>query len=303
MSEYPYGYPFQGQPPQQHYPPSYQPYGTYPPTANYQAQTNQQPQPYPTANANYLVTPHSAYDFNASSIPGLGTASTGSSFPTPYNGHWDQPGYATSAPPTQPPAWSQSSPSISTPFVYPNLPGQASASLNPQPATPVISGHRNEQKKPGFTPQPKQQLKEQPKEQPKAPPKPQLNEAESQDEGEISDGYFDDLYDDVPNQSYAVDDPAATSTKVLEDVAADGSDQEPNFYDTDMEEAPTAQEPTVPNSGGNARKSSKTVEQAGRNHSRSYSPHLSPMEAQQNNISTLDESSSDRGPGRLQVHA
>lgn len=142
----------------------------------------------------------------------------------------------------------------------------------------------------------------QPKQQPNEPPKPQLNETESQDEGEISDGYFDDLYDDVPNQTSAIVGTAATSTKGSEDLAADGSDQEPNFYDTDMEEAPTAQDPALAASGGPAHESAKTAEQTGRNHSRSYSPHLSPIEAQEDNASTLDKSGDVRGPGRLQAH-
>lgn len=281
MSEYPYGYPFSGQPPQQQYPPSYQPYGPYPPANGYgapPAQQAHQPPPYPPPTANFYAASHSAFDLNASSIPGLGTPSAVPSFPVAYSGSWDQAGYATSAPPPQHSVYNQSAPSAVAPSPYSNFPGHAPAPQNPQSAVPITLAQREGQEKPKLG----SSSKEQPKEQPKAP----LDEPESQDEGEISDGYFDDLYDDVPNQSSADQDPVNASTKALEDAAADGSDQEPNFYDTDMEDANGAGDSTGGATEHKPQEGVKTVEQTSRNRSRSYSPYLSPAEAQQGSVSS-----------------
>lgn len=183
-----------------------------------------------------------------------------------------------SAPPPQHAVYNQSTPSAVAPSPYSNFPGHAPVPQNPQPAVPITLGQREGQEKP----KPGSLAKELPKEQAKAP----VDEPESQDEGEISDGYFDDLYDDVPNQSSADHDPINASTKALEDVAADGSDQEPNFYDTDMEEATGAGDPTGEATEHMPQEGVKTVEQTSRNRSRSYSPYLSPTEAQQGDPSS-----------------
>lgn len=290
MSNYPYGYPFQGQPPQQQYHFPYQPHGAYPPTNGYSVQSNQQPQipqPYPPATATYHAASQSAYDLNASSIPGLGAPSAGLAFPAPYNENWNQPGYATLRPSSQPSALTHTNPSSSTTLAHPNLQGRASGSQGSKLIPVADVPQQKVQKRPDAVTQPQQQEK--------GPAKILADENDSQDEGEISDSYFDDLYDDVP--SAAGD--AAVSAEVPEEPVADGSDQEPNFYDTDMEEVSIAEKQVSSTSDGLAQAVPRPAEQVERNQSRSYSPHLSPTEVQQDDPPPHKTNSIDLQPGEL----
>lgn len=277
MSQYPYGYGFQGQQPQQQYP--YQPYGTYA-TPGYGGQQPQQPQhqqpqqPPPTTTNSYYAATQAAYDYNANNIPGLGTPSTSPLFPNPFSGPWDQAGYGMNAPPTQYPPYA--------PHPTPSFPGSYA---NKQEQPPVRQDH-----------EPTSHRQTQPKVQAKAPrierltekPKEQPKDVESQEEGEISDGQFDDLYDDVNIQSSGPQPltVASASAKSSEGEVASATDQEPNFYDTDVDDT------SAPNQQATVALRSKVLEgdeasgladpsRTERDRSRSYSPYLSPREVDQ----------------------
>ncbi|ROV96669.1 hypothetical protein VSDG_05612 [Cytospora chrysosperma] len=288
MSQYPYGYGFPGQQPQQQYP--YQPYGSYS-APGYGAQQPQQPQQPPPPAANYYAATQSAYDYNANSIPGLGAPSTAPLFPVPFNGHWDQNGYGTNAPAAQYPPYVPN-PTSSTPISYANKQNQAPVLQGP-PLPP--------QYKPN---QPKVPAKVQRTERSTEQPRQQLRDVDSQEEGEISDGQFDDLYDDTSNQPPGPQllTVASASAKSSEDEVTSATDQEPNFYDTDLDDvsAPNNQS-TVPLRGKalGSDKASKQAEPARAEHdrSRSYSPYLSPREVEQD-ISTPAEIAVDTQAGR-----
>lgn len=121
-----------------------------------------------------------------------------------------------------------------------------------------------------------------------------MDEAE---EGEISDSYFDDLYDDTPNQAPLTKEHVATTAKPLGDMVVDNSDQEPNFYDTDMEDPPGPR--SIPRSPDNAQSHAKTAEGTERDRSRSYSPHLSPTEIQGDSQSPFNASGDPHNPGMI----
>ncbi|ROW16477.1 hypothetical protein VPNG_02704 [Cytospora leucostoma] len=276
MSQYPYGYGFQGQQPQQQY--SYQPYGAYSAAPGHGAQQPQQPQqpsqPPPTTG-NYYAATQSAYDYNANNIPGLGAPPAGPLFPVHFNGTWDQSGYGTNAVSAQYPPYIPI-PTNSTPASYTNKKNEAPASRDPDPP----SQHRQNQSRVQTKAPQIQRLAEQPKQQPK--------DVDSQEEGEISDGQFDDLYDDLSNQP---SDPhpltvASASGKSSEDGVATGTDQEPNFYDTDVEELPASRsQPTVTSRGkvlgSDVALAQTEPSRVERDRSRSYSPYLSPREVEQ----------------------
>lgn len=274
MSHYPYGYGYQGQqPPQQQYP--YPPYGAYPAPPGYGAQPPPQQQ-HPPATAEYFTATQSAYDYNANNIPGLGTPLTAPQFPVPYAGQWgDQPGYGTSTTPAAYPAYNAS------PFapMPPALPPQASSRAHvpvsqesqPKPQFRPDSAHVQNR-----TPPEEVQLKEQAK-QP-------LKEIDSQDEGEISDGEFDDLYEDVYEQPVAQPKTKAVSPVSSEDHTASSTDQAANFYDTEMDEAPTTNDhPGAATTKARSTELSKEQDpsRTERDRSGSYSPYLSPREIEQ----------------------
>lgn len=292
MTDYPFAYPFQGQPPQQQYPP-YPPYGAGAyapqPATGYGSQPShqpQQPQSHPHTTTNHYVASQSAHNYNASSIPGLGTPSNAPPpFAPPLNGSWSQSSYGASAarlPLAQLSTDTHSDPFMSrssyttfqapAPVLQPSQPG---SQLGPGPA-----GQMEQEKQDLPRSHSAEQRKEQCQEQPKPPP---LAETESQDEGEISDSYFDDLYDDVPGQSAVGKEPAVPSTNALVDAATEASDQdqEPNFYDTDMDEAAAAKHPSVATSGGKTHNTVRVHEETDRARSRSYSPRLSLAEIRQ----------------------
>lgn len=113
--------------------------------------------------------------------------------------------------------------------------------------------------------------------------RPQDSNDEVQEEGEIDDGYFDDLYDDASKAASVTQETGATLEKSLGDPVEDNLDQEPNFYDTDVEDVSTTQElpGAVPgdNVPGDKTRSNVTLQgQVDRDRSRSYSPHLSSTE-------------------------
>lgn len=291
MSQYPYGYGFQGQQPQQQQYP-YQPYGPYsapgygapPPQPPSQQQQPQQSLP---TTPNYYAATQSAYDYNATNIPGLSTPSTASFFPVPFNAPWDQNGYGANAPPAQyPPYMPNSTPSI--PASYANRQSQAPALQDPEPPAQFRQNQAKVQPKvqpkvPTKVPTKVQQigrLTEQPIQQPR--------DVDSQEEGEISDGQFDDLYDDASNQPPAPQllTAASASGKSSEDGVASGTDQEPNFYDTDVDNIPALNNQSTVALRGKAPGSDDAPTQAEpprteRDRSRSYSPYLSPREIKQ----------------------
>lgn len=273
MSHYPYGYGFQGQqPPQQQYP--YQPYGAYPaPGYGAQPPPQQQQQP-PPATADYYTATQSAYDYNANNIPGLGTPLTAPQFPVPFGGQWDQ-GYGTSATPATYPTYNTST------FVPipPAPPSQANSQARiPVPQEPQPKPHlRPDSSRPQSKTQPKEEQLKQQSRQP-------LKDVDSQDEGEISDGEFDDLYEDVYDQPVMPPKTKTVSPVSSEDHAASSTDQAANFYDTEMDEASASNGHTeaAPDKapGGHVPNEQEPM-RTERERSRSYSPYLSPREIEQ----------------------
>lgn len=270
MSQYPYGYGYPGQQPQQ-----YQPYGSYS-VPSYGAQQSQQPQqpppPQPTTPDYYTAT-QSAFNYNANSIPGLGAPPT-----APLYGQWDRNGFGViGSPALYPPCIPNPT---STPTSYTTKQNQAPVRQNPEP-TPQYQ-HT----------QPKVQPKPQRTERSTEQPRQQLKDVDSQEEGEISDSQFDDLYDDASNHPPGPQPSAAlASAKSSEDSVASATDQEPNFYDTDLDDisAPNNQS-TVP-LRSKALVGDKAPRQAEpprteRERSRSYSPYLSPREVEQDNLTS-----------------
>ncbi|KAK7743827.1 hypothetical protein SLS53_003846 [Cytospora paraplurivora] len=293
MSQYPYGYGFQGQQPQQQY--SYQPYGAYSAASGYgaqQPQEPQQPQQPPPTTGNYYAATQSAYDYNANNIPGLGAPPAGPLFPVPFNGTWDQSGYGTNSVSAQYPPYIPI-PTTSTPASYTNKQNEAPASRDPDPPSQYRQNQSRVQTK---APQ-IQRLAEEPKQQPK--------DVDSQEEGEISDSQFDDLYDDLVNQP---SDPhplkvASASGKSSEDGVATGTDQEPNFYETDVEEPPAFKSQPTITSRGKALGSDVAFSQTEpsrveRDRSRSYSPYLSPREVEQD-VATPENAKAGSGTHQL----
>ncbi|CAN8100235.1 unnamed protein product [Discula destructiva] len=279
MSGYPFGYPYQGgQPPpppppppqqqqqQQQYPP-YQSYGAYPHANGFGATApqSQQPQHYPPPTNSFFANAQSAYDYNASSIPGLGTPSSASPFPTPYNGAWNQGGYGNGAPQAQYPAYSPSVPNVSAPTTHPYSQGPAPAAQTQHPAIPSKPAPLKKQHEPA----PKPQLKPQPAVQPKLSAS---KTEDQQEDGEIDDGYFDDLYDDASKTPSVTNENAPAADKASENTVREGSGQEPNFYDTDKEEVTTMRNVTAAIAPEKTQHSTKLPD---RGRSMSYSPHLS----------------------------
>ncbi|KAK2600776.1 hypothetical protein N8I77_010284 [Diaporthe amygdali] len=273
MSHYPYGYGFQGQqPPQQQYPP-YQPYAAYP-APGYGAQPPPQQQP-PAATADYYTATQSAYDYNANNIPGLGTPLTAPQFPVPFGGQWEQGGYGTSATPGPYPTYNSST------FV-PIPPAQPSQA-NPQARAPVPQeAQPNPQYRPDSS---RQQSKPRPREeQLKEQSSHPLKDVDSQDEGEISDGEFDDLYEDVYDQPSVAPKAKAASPTSSEDQAASSTDQGANFYDTEMEEVSASNDrPQTATAKAPSDQDLREQEpmRSERDRSGSYSPYLSPREIEQ----------------------
>lgn len=277
MSGYPYGYPYQGQPPPpQHYA-SYPPYGAFPPPPNGfgttppQSQQPQQQQHFAPPSASYHANSLSAYDYNASSIPGLGTPSAGPlTFPAPYNGAWSQGGFGTVAPQVPYPSYATPAPASSTPTPYPYPQTQAAVPQVAPPATPTDAT------------EPRMQSKTASNIQLKAPSvvqsKSQDSNDEVQEEGEIDDGYFDDLYDDASKAASVTNESLPVADKSSGIPVDDSLDPEPNFYDTDMEDVSTTQKPSGAIGGGRNEVSVNSQGHPDRDRSRSYSPHLSPTE-------------------------
>lgn len=285
MSGYPYGYPYQGHPPppQQH--PSFPPYGAYHPPPNgfgtngfsttapqSQQPQQQQQQHFAPPASSYHANAQSAYDYNASSIPGLGTPSSGpSAFPTPFNGAWHQSGYGTSAPQVSYPTYAPPAPAASsTPTTYPYPQAQAPVPQVPSSANPIQATQVKMQS--GSAPNP------QSKSQSALQSKSQNSHDEVQEEGEIDDGYFDDLYDDPSKTASVTNETLPVVDKSSGDLGDDIIDQEPNFYDTDMEDVSATQKLSAAISGKKTEANVRSQNQPDRDRSRSYSPHLSPAE-------------------------
>ncbi|KUI73491.1 Protein red1 [Cytospora mali] len=286
MSQYPYGYGFQGQQPQQQYP--YQPYGAYS-APGYGAQQPQQPQQPPPTTSNYYAATQSAYDYNANNIPGLGTPSTTPLFPVPFNGPLDQSGYGTSAPlpsAQYPPYVPNPTPPI--PASYPKMQNQTSVLQDSKPPPQ----YRQNQPKAQIKVQQIQRLTKQPRQQPR--------DVDSQEEGEISDSQFDDLYDDESNQPSGPQQhtAASASAKSSEDGVVSGTDQEPNFYDTDVDEVPAPNIQSTVALRAKVLGNDKPPRQAEasrneRDRSRSYSPYLSPREVEQDTTTPKNPTTSN----------
>lgn len=277
MSHYPYGYGFQGQQPPQQQPYPYQPYGSYP-APGYGAQPPPQQQP-PPATVDYYAATQSAYDYNANNIPGLGTPLTAPQFPVPFGGQWDQGGYRTPATPATYPAYNTST------FVPipPAPPPQANPQANPQARVPAP---QEPQAKPQYRPDSSRpQSKTQPKEeQLKEQSRQPLKDVDSQDEGEISDGEFDDLYEDVYEQPVVAQKTKVSSPVSSEGHATSGTDQAANFYDTEMDEASASNdrpEAAIGKATGVEVSMEQEPMRTERERSGSYSPYLSPREIEQ----------------------
>lgn len=276
MSQYPYGYPFQGQPPQQQYLP-YPPYNTYSTPNSYAAQPSQQysqQQPQSSSSGNYFAASQSAYNHNANSIPGLGIPSAAPALAAPFNESWNQ-GHGTSTPhvphfPYNPQAsTSQAVPSHSN--------GHSQTLIAPSPA-PIAGNTQTLHEA---------QVKELP--QDTANQKSKATEPDptgSDEEGEVSDPDFDDLYDDVPSQAAAASQLSNASAKPTEYVTASNSDQEPDFYDTEVDENATSKPTTSASTGFAPQQITKQSDDAERDRSRSYSPYLSPTEIKQDKLAT-----------------
>lgn len=276
MSQNPYGYPYGGgQAPPQPYP--YPPFSAYPPPTNgFAGQPQLQQHPfqspsYPTAPESYYAASQSAFDHNAGSIPGLGHPST-SQFPMAFNASWAQTGYPAVGTPVQFPTPTHAP--FSTQVAYSTPQFEA-----PQPSTAQMVAQTSPLARTGE--QAKHEPKRPLKEQTKPPPKTQAGNTESEDEGEISDGYFDDLYDDVANQqSFESQQAAVSPARFADNGDTDALDQETNFYDTDMEE-PSAAVETISGLQPRMLDGSKLAQEVERERTRSYSPHLSPAEVEQ----------------------
>lgn len=272
MSQYPYGYPSQGQPPQQQYPP-YQPYNTYHTPNGYATQPPQQySQPsQPSTPGSYYAASQSAYNHNASSIPGLGIPSTAPALAVPFNESWNQ-GYGASTPHAQQASYSlpaSTSPSVPNSFKQNSqvgpLPGLAKKADNTWTAREpngkeLRNGTTNEHSI------------------------GKSNPPGSEEEGEISEPDFDDLYDDVPNQTTTAPQPAAKLARSTEDLAANNSDQEPDFYDTEVDQNDMSKRNALSTANVASQQMTELPEEAERERSRSYSPYLSPREVEQDSL-------------------
>lgn len=282
MSQYPYGYPSQGQPPPQQYP-LYQPYNTYPTPNGYAAQPPQQYsqlQPQPSTPGNYYAASQLAYNHNASSIPGLGTPSTAPAFAVPFSESWNQ-GYGPSTPHAQ-----------HTPY---SLPASAST------AVPTSSNHHGQTfDLPSLAPKAENTWSSREakgKESPKGTIDVQLRQESnpngSEEEGEVSEPDFDDLYDDVSNQVAAAPQSAATPAKNTEEIVANNSDQEPDFYDTEVDENHTSKLHASSAAEVVQQQIIELPDEAERERSRSYSPYLSPREIEHDGLVAPKDSISE----------
>lgn len=137
--------------------------------------------------------------------------------------------------------------------------------------------------------------KPQPKPQPAEQPKSQDGNAEVQEEGEIDDGYFDDLYDDASKAPSVTNETVAIAAKAPQESAEDSSDQEPNFYDTDMEDVPAIQKSSAKTLVEKTQDGVKLQGQSDRDRSRSYSPHLSPTEIRRGSSSPHESTIHNNG--------
>lgn len=270
MSQYPYGYPSQGQPPPQQYP-LYQPYNTYPTPNGYAVQPPQQYsqlQPQSSTPGNYYATSQLAYNQNASSIPGLGTPSTSPAFAVPFSESWNQ-GHGPSTPHAR-----------HTPYSLP---------ASTYTAIPTASDHRGQTfGPPSLAPEAENTWSSREakgKESPKGNTNVQLrqepNPTGSEEEGEVSEPDFDDLYDDISNQVTAVSQSAAIPAKNTKEIVANNSDQEPDFYDTEVDENHTPKLNVSSAAEVVQHQVTKLPDEAERERSRSYSPYLSPREIEQ----------------------
>lgn len=279
MSGYPYGYPYQGQPPPSQQYPSYPPYGAFPPPPNgfgstppQSQQQSQQQQHYAPPTTGYHANAQAAYDYNANSIPGLGTPSGGPPpFSAPYNAAWNHGGFGTVAPQVPYSAYAPPAPVASTASTYQYPQAQAQVPQVPTAATPTVVTQSRVQST-NTAPQPE------PKAQPAGQPKSQFGGDEVQEEGEIDDGYFDDLYDDASKAASVTNEILPVANKLSGDPGDDSLDQEPNFYDTDMEDVSAIQKPSAAIALEKTEVGVKSQGQPDRDRSSSYSPQLSPTE-------------------------
>lgn len=287
MSQYPYGYPSQGQPA----PPQYSPYNTYSNPNGYATQPTQQyppqlqPQPSSTPANSYYAASQLAYNHNASSIPGLGTPSTApAAFAVPFGESWSQ-GYGLNTPHAQ-----------HTPY---SLPASTS------PAVSTSSNHRGQTfDLPSTAPKAENRWglreakgKESPKATANVQPRQELNPTGSEEEeGEVSEPDFDDLYDDISDQVAAASQAAAVPAKTTEVLVANNSDQEPDFYDTKVNGNRTSKLNASSAAEFVPQQVTEPPHEAERGRSRSYSPYLSPREVEQDSLaSSKDTISQARG--------
>lgn len=269
MSQYPYGFPSQGQPPQQQYPP-YQPYNTYNTPNGYATQPLQQylQTSQPSTPSSYYAASQSAYNQNVSNIPGLGIPSTASAFPVPFHESWNQ-GHGPSTahaqqasyrlPASNLPSVPSSSKQKSQSVGLPGLTTEADSTWNAREANGKELGQATANEL-SFS---------------------KSNPPGSEEEGEISEPDFDDLYDDILYPTTATSQPATTIARSMEDVAANNSDQEPDFYDTEVDQNDASKRNAPSTANVAPQQIIELREETEREHSRSYSPYLSPREMEQ----------------------
>ncbi|KAK4041990.1 hypothetical protein C8A01DRAFT_14356 [Parachaetomium inaequale] len=232
MSQYPhpYGYgQYHGQ-----YPPQQYPYQNVP---GYPAPGHNIPYN-PSAAPIHRDASQAAYDLNATYIPGLGMGGT-APVETQYN---FAPGVTSW---TQPPGFPASTPSV------PPLPTYGATPFNPHMSQPATNGSRTAA-----------QSLSQP-----APTAPRPTTDVEMEEGELSEGQFEDLYEPREDAPHAPPPPVSKPLPLpigdLSQPASAADTPDGGFYGTDEDEGEKA-------ARGNE----------GRERSASYSPFLSPREIQ-----------------------
>lgn len=210
MSQYPYGYgQYPGHNPQQQYPyPQYDP--------------SYAPQPDPNAVQAHYGASQSSYDYNASRIPGLGIVGTPtgvSPYPGLNSGPWTQQSPMMNGPPGSAFPFPAYAPPV-TPASQPYTPSYPQTVAPPDPAPAPVSV-------------------------PVSGPEPDTaydpENEESAEEGEVSEGEFDDLYeprepvvqDSLEKQVTQADNTSKASESRDESMV---DPQDVNFYETEVED-------------------------------------------------------------------
>lgn len=117
-----------------------------------------------------------------------------------------------------------------------------------------------------------------------------LNSAGSEEEGEVSEPDFDDLYDDLSNPATVAPQPSVTPAKITEDLVTSNSDQEPDFYNIGGDGNASSKLHVSPIGEFAPQSITEISDEAERDRSRSYSPYLSPREIEQDTVAASNSS-------------